>query len=662
MKSVRRFRFDCSTLAGLSAAALVPALASIALANDLTWNGTTSNANQTAKWSPSLLPGASDNLFFPGATAFTITFDATAPSVLSHTYRNTVTATLTINSPHSVGDTFDIGTTLGDAPIVHLGTGALSTTGTITLGDVSGSSGTMTIDGSDASATVTGAINDIVVGRAGTGTFTITGGGLAQAADDIVLGSSSTGSGTATVSGGTGSLPNVILSRLRTASGGGGDIIVGSTGDGTLHLQNGGAAIADHDLRIATSSSSNSSVDCTGSFSIFSSRVTVGHNFDIARNDLITACGTAAVTFNSATGANVGGATRIGDPNGGSGTLTLNGGFITSTGGIDIQSTGTLTGTGTVDADITNLGDITPTGAGGLTINGVLSNTTNNVIGTKIVFGPGGGYSGSGTCQADISGDPTSTITATGMLSIGNNTTTGFFWLGTLDVGGNIVTLDDSNGAVLGGLTTINSGRIECSAGIGVQNGGTLQGDGLLVADLIMSGVLDPHTSNTFGGLITVQGDLLMNPTGVMDMEIGGSPPSSNNDRANVSGAATFDGTMRVKLKNGYIPHVGEQFIAINATGGRSGTFASIIPPNPVPCNNVTFVMVYSSTAAIVLVRPPLGCTALGDLNSDGKINGIDIQLFVNDLVSGSYHACSDMNGDCVNSPADIPIMLNALL
>ena len=59
------------------------------------------------------------------------------------------------------------------------------------------------------------------------------------------------------------------------------------------------------------------------------------------------------------------------------------------------------------------------------------------------------------------------------------------------------------------------------------------------------------------------------------------SAGTSHPCRMNVSGVATFDGTMRVKLKNGYVPHVGEQFIAINAIGGRTGTFATIIPPSP---------------------------------------------------------------------------------
>lgn len=628
----------------------------------LTWNGTTGNASQTAKWSPSQLPGVSDDLFYPGATTFTITFDGTVPTVNSQTFRNTANATLSLTVPHSVTTTLDVGTISGDSPSMHLGTGALTVGGTVTLGDVSGSSGTVTIDGDDATLTISGAASDFIAGRAGVGDVTVSGGGVITVGDDFIVGSLSTGSGDVTVTGGSGSLPFLNISTIETTSAVGGDIIVGNNGSGDLHLLGGGLAHSAHDVRIATTNGASGTVDLSGSFSFLSSRLASDRNIDVARNDSILSAGTAVITINSPGIVSAVNAVRIGDADGGTGTVTLASGTLGAA-NVDIQTNGNLTGTGTVNADISNLGDITPSGASGLTINGILSNTTSNrITGTKIHFGAGGGYTGSGTCQVDITGDATSTITATGTLSIGDNTTSGFSYLGTLNIGGNIVTLLDSNGAVLGGLTSFNSGRLECSAGIGIQNGATLQGDGLVVSTVTDSGVLDPHTAGSLGGLITIQGNLLMNPTGIVDMEIGGAPAGSNNDRINVSGTATFDGTMRVKLKNGYIPHVGEQFIAVNATAGRTGTFAAIVPPSPTPCNNVTFVLVYSSTAAIVLVRPPLGCTALGDLNSNGGCDGQDIQLFVDSLVSGPYNACADMNGDCLNDLADIPIFLNCLL
>lgn len=629
----------------------------------LTWNGTTGNASNTARWSPSQVPIAADDLFYPGATTFTITFDGTVPTVNSHTYRNTVNATMSLVPSHTVNTDFEVGTVNGDNPVLHVGSGTLNVGGNVSVGDVIASSGTLTIDGSDAALILTGAGSDFFAGRSGIGTVTITAGGFIETGDDFIIGSLSAGSGTVTVTGGAGSLPFLDLSHIETI-GANGDVFVGNGGSGTLNIQNGGFVRSTHDVRIGITSGETGSVDLSGTFSFLPSRLTVLNNLYIARNDAITAGGTATLTVNSGTIVDVTGQTLIGDIHGSDANLILNSGTINSDGGIDMHATGNISGTGTINADMVSFGDITATTAAGLTINGVLSNTTTNrITGTKIHFGPNGGYTGSGTCQVDITGDATSTITATGTLTIGDNTIAGISYNGTVDVGTQDVTMLDTNGAVLGGIVTMDAGgQLSCANGIGVQNGARVQGAGTLVGNVTMSGALDPQRSPTPGGIIDISGNLIMNPTGVYDMDIGGNPASAMHDRANVSGTATFDGTLRVFLPTGYVPHVGEQFIAINATGGRVGEFASIVPPSPPPCNGTTFVLVYSSTAAIVLIRPPLGCTALGDLDSDGGCTGKDIQLMVNALLSPAYENCADMNGDCTNDVGDIAIFVNCLL
>jgi hypothetical protein len=191
---------------------------------------------------------------------------------------------------------------------------------------------------------------------------------------------------------------------------------------------------------------------------------------------------------------------------------------------------------------------------------------------------------------------------------------------------------------VLGGTTTIDSGRIECPAGIGVQNGAVISGDGLFTGDMVCSGKLDPEITGPNGGLFTIQGDLIMNPTGSIDIELGGTPGSNHYDRINVTGTASFNGTVYVRLAPGFVPQAGQQFIACNATGGRTGTFTNIVPVDLAthPCTGTTFVMVYSSTAAIILVRPPDA-----DTNDDGFVD-------VNDLLAVITHW-----GFCGNSPSE---------
>lgn len=646
-----------------SAAILLGAVGPIQAAA-LNWNAVFGgSAGLSGNWTPAQLPTAADDLTFNLNATFGVSFPAGISTAHSQTYRRGH-VTITLAAPHTVTNGFTVGNVSGDVGDLTLGSGSLISNANLDVANAAGSSGILTVDGSDATVDIVGATSDLVVGANGTGTLEVLGGGEINVDDDFLLGAGATGNGTATISGGSGSFPNLFRSNVHTVSGTTGDITIGSNGDGSVTLSNGGVLNAGRDIRMALSAASTSTIDVSGSFSFFPSSIIAGRNLDISRNDSVNAAGTSTLTLNSGTTAVVHGQTRIGDSAGGNGVLQLNGGQISSDGGIDIQTSGRIIGTGTINADITNLGTIQPTGANGLEINGILTNNTNNIFGTRVFFGATGGYTGSGLCNAEIAGDTGATITATGTLLLGQNSVAGVSYGGTLDVGNHLVFLQDSNGAVLAGLTKIDGGTLQCGPGIGVALGGSITGQGQLQGNTIISGGLDPHSDTSSGGTISITGTFTMNPTGIIDMEIGGPPASSANDRVNITSTASFGGSVRVRLKNGYVPHVGEQFIVANATLGRTGEFATLISPTggQAPCNDVTFVLVYSSTAAIVLVRPPLGCTALGDLNSDGQHDAKDIQPFVNALLNPSYNACADMNGDCEDDANDIPIFLNARL
>jgi len=624
-------------------------------ATPLTWITVAGgSAGTSTNWSPAQVPGGADDLAFALNNIYTVTYNATTTASQSHTYRfGTVTATF--SSPHTASGGLTVGSVSPDNATLNLTSGNFTANGNGLIANATGTLGRINVQNSNADLNIGG---DLTVGASGSGTLSITGVGRVQVADQFIAGANNGGAANVTVSGF--SIAPIGVSILDVL--GSNESRIGAGGDVTMTVSSGGVASFASDVVIANGSASTSTVTVETA-GLLNARFNVGGDLRIARNTGSPAAGVGTLNINTGGTVTVDGTSFLGDPDGGTGFMHLNGGTFNGTGAVTILAGSTIDGTGTINAPITNSGNINPTGAAGLTFGGILSNTTNLVTGTKVHFAGTGGYSGSGLCNADITGDATSTITATGTLSIGRNLSSGFSYNGTLDVGGNIVTLIDSNGAVLGGLTKINNGRIECAAGIGNQNGARIQGVGLLVGDVVNSGVLDPLTPNpSFGALITIQGDLLCNPTSVVDMAITGSPASGDYDRINVSGTATFGGTLKVSLPTGYVPHVGEQFIAVNATLGRIGTFDAITPPSPSPCNNVTFVLVYSSTAAIVLVRPPLGCTALGDLNSDGSINGKDIQLFVRDVVDGNYDACADMNGDCLDNAGDITVFMNALL
>jgi T5SS/PEP-CTERM-associated repeat protein len=597
-------------------------LGSSAHASLLLWNSPVGGSAATAaNWSPAQVPAAADDLQFSLGAAYSTTFNATVNASNTHTYR-AGTVTLTMTTPHTAAAGMTIGDLNGDSATAILTTGEFNVSGPVIVGDAAGSAGTLTVNDDDADFIVANGA-DLTIGNNGDATLNITGIGRVEVADQLIVGSNATSSPQVTISGfqvapiGASSLVVLGTSQSR----------IGQGGDATMTISDGAAATFAGDVVIANGSASNTSVTIEEQ-GLLNARMNVAGDLFLGRNTSATAAGVGTLNVNDGGTLDVGGTLFVGgDVAGGEGTLHLTNGGDAQLGGMQVglegnvilsggtlnsataivnDAAGAITGNGTINADIDNAGTITPTGAAGLTINGVLNNTTENqILGTQIHFGPKGGYTGSGTVAAEISGDAASAITATGTLSLGANTTAGFSFNGDLNVGGNIVTLVDSNGAVLGGETTIDSGRIECPTGIGVQNGAAIRGDGLLVGNLICPGILDPETSNgSVGGLITIQGDAHMNPTGQVHMTIKGHPQGGTSyDRIVASGAATFDGTVHLTLAPGLVLHPGEQFILFNAVQGHAGEFDSIIAPET--CNGVTFVLVYSSTAAIVLVRPP---------------------------------------------------------
>src|SRR5690606_20924685 len=92
----------------------------------------------------------------------------------------------------------------------------------------------------------------------------------------------------------------------------------------------------------------------------------------------------------------------------------------------------------------------------------------------------GATLSGSGTINADVTGETGSNITATGDgFTLGNAASaTGFATLGTLTVDAFTVNLNDLDTAELGSLTTINGGTLTAANGLTVGSGDTLSGGG----------------------------------------------------------------------------------------------------------------------------------------------------------------------------------------
>ena len=127
---------------------------------------------------------------------------------------------------------------------------------------------------------------------------------------------------------------------------------------------------------------------------------------------------------------------------------------------------------------------------------------------------------------------------------------------------------------VIDGGTLAVNGSIAQSA-VAVNASGTLGGNGTVGNTTINGGKLAPGNSI---GILTVNGSLSFTAASSYMVEV--SPTSA--DRVNVTGTATLSGaTVNLSLVSAAGTSVAKQYVIVNAAGGISGTFGSIVSSSP---------------------------------------------------------------------------------
>jgi uncharacterized protein with beta-barrel porin domain len=101
-----------------------------------------------------------------------------------------------------------------------------------------------------------------------------------------------------------------------------------------------------------------------------------------------------------------------------------------------------------------------------------------------------------------------------------------------------------------------------------VNAGGTVGGTGILPNTTINGGTLSPGLSI---GTLTVNGNLAFTTAATYLVEI--SPTAA--DRTNVTGTATLAGTVTALFGPG--PYTTNNYVILSATGGRLGTFGTLM-------------------------------------------------------------------------------------
>jgi hypothetical protein len=227
-----------------------------------------------------------------------------------------------------------------------------------------------------------------------------------------------------------------------------------------------------------------------------------------------------------------------------------------------------------------------------------------SLVGAGIVDGPFGGVTGS-------------LIRATGNLEIGTDQSSdGFRTDGRLETGVHTVTINDSNRATLGELTTLGSesqtGTLLAKHGLTVPFTGNIEGYGTVdttngetTSILLNNGsiagkssdepitltatvkgvgtmtnvVLDGTFTPGFSPTLSVNGDLVYGDRNTVEIELGGYLAGSGHDRIEHT-SAFLDGKLVAKLIDGYQPRPGAMFEILKSLNDFTGSFDSIELPS----------------------------------------------------------------------------------
>jgi|GEM_PF-6381963 len=487
------------------------------------------------------------------------------------------------------------------------------------VGSQTGGSGTVIVDGTNARLNL---INNLFVGGSsggagGTGSLTIANGGAVTAGGDVVVYSSSdpftmnggtlTAGGDIEINGGTRTLTNVSI----TAN--------------TISLQN---------------PTLNVSGSLSGEVSMTSSVTTINATGPLTMGDAASTVGVFGFgTVNAGTHA----VTLLDSNNAVPGNVTIAGGSLSTSDGLLVRAGDQVSGFGTVNGPVSNLGTISPSGAG-LTFTGLVSGTGLAFAGSTTTFATGGGFFGSGAISTQVITQAGSQITASGAMSLGDSTLpTDKAEIGGAILGGPFtVQLFDSVRPLVTGSFELQGGILSAfPAASGVQfkrigvQPALLSGNGSAGVIVHNNGRVNPGSLADRTRVIAFsagydQRPLAGSSAGTYEVDIDGAT-SNNVDRLAVTGTAFLDGTLIVNRVGGFMPPVGQQYTILNATT-VSGTFPVVLAEG--------FQVVYSPTTVTLVFQ---GICDSADFNCD--------EDFGTDADIESFFAC--LGGNCPACPND---------
>jgi autotransporter-associated beta strand protein len=525
------------------------------------WTGSTSaNWDNSSNWNPSTA--------YPSTAGDIANLTGTAPAQ----------TTLSLNGAAiSLGKlNIDLGTgyTINGGGNFNFNTGG-SSAATITITNTNGN-GAHTIN---APATLT---NSLSITQNSTGTFSMGG---------VISGASST-PGVVIIG------PQVVaFSGVNTYQGGttitGGTLAVSA--DNNLGNAAGSVTISQGILLYTGDITTTRTLSLTGGAGIgVDSGHTVAVNSAVTGTGSLTKSGAGTLVLGTANsysgGTNVSAGilsissdTGLGDS---SGSLNFVNGTLLTTSNVTSARSGSLSGTAVIDTNgntdtfsgnFNGNGSLTLQGSGTVSLTGTNSyaGTTTIATGTKVI-GSTASLPGNVTLN-------TSTSRVTFNQSF-DGTSTGSFSSGVggagtvVKSGSGIVTFSGTSTGFSGTVsvnegTLIVNGSLQNASSVNILSGATLGGAGT-VGPVTNSGTLDPGSSTSSVGTLTINGALSLSPSSNLNMNV---LPLSG-DLIAASGAAALDGTLTVSPLSGF--YAPSTCYTLLTAASFSGDFSSIVSSN----------------------------------------------------------------------------------
>ena len=191
-----------------------------------------------------------------------------------------------------------------------------------------------------------------------------------------------------------------------------------------------------------------------------------------------------------------------------------------------------------------------------------------------------------------------------------------------------------------------------------VLAGGTLSGSGTVDADITVgAGIVAPGRLSPGSPIasLTIMGTYTQQ-AGTLEIDLGGTPLSGNNDKLVVTGAASLAGGLRVQLQNGFVPSLGDEFVILTTTQ-VTGTLSAPAGDLPPLAAGLEWDLRSESQRLVLAVV----AVCVGDLNGDNVVDLADLSVLLGHFgtASGATPADGDLDGDGDVDLTDLSVLLS---